>query len=170
MATLLRVLCQYASADYAAIARADSEDPSTFRLIASGVYEKITPRDLLLSAEEAHVHCPANLMIKVALTGKVSPVQISMTYPFSRLPTLDLPRPSGSTVSMGTKRQEPHYVYLSRLKDGKQVWVSQCKTSNLCLTSRLSCCLRRISITQELDQQQLGKSSHACQHSLLWSP
>ena len=78
MATLLRVLCQYASADYAAIARADSEDPSTFRLIASGVYEKITPRDLLLSAEEAHVHCPANLMIKVALTGKVSPVRVSM--------------------------------------------------------------------------------------------
>ena len=76
MATLLRVLCQYTRADYAAIALADSGDPSTFRLVASGVYEKIAPRDLLLSADDAHLHCPANLMIKVALTGKVSPVHL----------------------------------------------------------------------------------------------
>jgi len=71
MATLLRVLCQYTRADYAAIALADSDDPSSFRLVASGAYERITPRDLLLTADEAHNHCPANLMIKVALTGKV---------------------------------------------------------------------------------------------------
>jgi len=74
MATLLRVLCQYTRADYAAIALADSEDPSTFRLVASGAYEKIAPRDLHLAADEAHVYCPANLMIKVALTGKVRPI------------------------------------------------------------------------------------------------
>jgi GAF domain-containing protein len=71
MATLLRVLCQYTRADYAAIALADSDDPSTFRLVASGAYERIAPRDLPLTADEAHKHCPANLMIKVALTGKV---------------------------------------------------------------------------------------------------
>ena len=71
MATLLRVLCQYTRADYAAIALADSEDPSTFRLVASGAYERIAPRDLPLAADEAHKLCPANLMIKVALTGKV---------------------------------------------------------------------------------------------------
>jgi len=74
MATLLRVLCQYTRADYAAIALADSEDPSSFRLVASGAYERIAPRDLSLTADEAHKYCPANLMIKVALTGKVRPV------------------------------------------------------------------------------------------------
>jgi hypothetical protein len=74
MATLLRVLCQYTRADYAAIALADSEDPSTFRLVASGAYERIAPRDLSLTDDEAHKHCPANLMIKVALTGKVCPM------------------------------------------------------------------------------------------------
>lgn len=71
MATLLRVLCQYTRADYAAIALVDPEDSSAFRLVASGVYEKIVPRDIPLGADEAHSHCPANLMLKVALTNKV---------------------------------------------------------------------------------------------------
>lgn len=71
MATLLRVLCQYTRADYAAIALADPEDPAAFRLVASGVYEKIAPRDIALGADEAQTHCPANLMLKVALTNKV---------------------------------------------------------------------------------------------------
>lgn len=80
MATLLRVLCQYTRADYAAIALADSDDPSSFRLVASGAYERIAPRDLPLAADDAHKHCPANLMIKVALTGKVSILSHSMGY------------------------------------------------------------------------------------------
>lgn len=71
MATLLRVLCQYTRADYAAIALVDPDDSNAFRLVASGLYEKITPRDIPLGADEAHSHCPANLMLKVALTNKV---------------------------------------------------------------------------------------------------
>jgi GAF domain-containing protein len=85
MATLLRVLCQYTRADYAAIALADSEDPSTFRLVASGAYERIAPRDLSLAADEAHKHCPANLMIKVALTGKVSFVRLDLHCTLTRI-------------------------------------------------------------------------------------
>lgn len=72
MATLLRVLCQYVRADYAAIALADPEDAATFRLVASGTYERITTRDLLLADESAHRVCPAPLMLKVARTSKVS--------------------------------------------------------------------------------------------------
>lgn len=72
MATLLRVLCQYIRADYAAIALADPEDATVFRLVASGTYDRITTRDLSLAEENAHDVCPAGLMLKVARTGKVS--------------------------------------------------------------------------------------------------
>lgn len=72
MATLLRVLCQYIRADYAAIALADSDDAETFRLVASGSYDRITTRDITLSDENAQTVCPSSLMLKVARTNKVS--------------------------------------------------------------------------------------------------
>jgi GAF domain-containing protein len=77
MATLLRVLCQYIRADYAAIALSDTDDVETFRLVASGSYDRITTRDLTLADEKAQTVCPATLMLKVARTNKVD-------YPSSR--------------------------------------------------------------------------------------
>lgn len=72
MATLLRVLCQYIRADYAAIALADPEDAEDFRLVASGPYDRITTRDVSLADEKAQAVCPAGLMLKVARTDKAS--------------------------------------------------------------------------------------------------
>lgn len=77
MATLLRVLCQYIRADYAAIALADSDDSESFRLVASGSYDRITTRDLTLSERSAQAVCPAKMMLRVARTNKVSVVALN---------------------------------------------------------------------------------------------
>jgi len=126
MATLLRVLCQYTRADYAAIALADSEDPSTFRLVASGAYERIAPRDLSLTDDEAHKHCPANMMIKVALTGKVCWMvyldNLSADW-YSRLRRSHLPlspRASGLIAIMEINGHEQPCACRSRLKADPQ--------------------------------------------------
>jgi GAF domain-containing protein len=126
MATLLRVLCQYTRADFAAIALADSEDTSTFRLVASGAYERIATRDLSLTDDEAHKHCPANLMIKVALTGKVCcmmcPDKFFADW-YSRLRKSHRPlslRANGLIAIMEINGQEPPCASLSRLKGDLQ--------------------------------------------------
>jgi hypothetical protein len=122
MATLLRVLCQYTRADYAAIALADTKDPSSFRLVASGAYEKIAPRDLPLADEDAHAHCPANLMIKVALTGKASWINSSECIVLNfRLLQKPLPRrASGLIVSTATSGLGQRSVYRSRRRVDRQ--------------------------------------------------
>jgi GAF domain-containing protein len=126
MATLLRVLCQYTRADFAAIALADSEDPSSFRLVASGAYERIATRDLSLMDDEAHKHCPANLMIKVALTGKVCRVMVLDDFFadwHSRLRKSHLPpspRASGLIAIMEINGQGPPCACRSRLKGDPQ--------------------------------------------------
>ena len=71
MTGLLRVLCQYIRADYAAIALADTDNAETFRLAASGSYDDIRTRDIRLSDKDAQTVCPADLMLKVAKTNKV---------------------------------------------------------------------------------------------------
>lgn len=71
LSTLLRILCQYARADFAAIALTDERDRSSLRLLAAGPYSRIVPYDLSMNDEACHSVCPAGYMLHVARTGKV---------------------------------------------------------------------------------------------------
>lgn len=71
LCSLLRILCQFARADYAAIGLYDPDDPSTVFLRAAGQYDRILPYDLNITDEACQTLCPASLMLQVCRTGKV---------------------------------------------------------------------------------------------------
>jgi GAF domain-containing protein len=71
LCSLLRTLCQFARADFAAIALCDPEDPSTFYLRAAGKYDQILSYDLNITDEACQSVCPASVMLHAARTGKV---------------------------------------------------------------------------------------------------
>ncbi|KAK4686974.1 hypothetical protein P7C73_g3144, partial [Tremellales sp. Uapishka_1] len=68
--TLLRILCQFVRADYAAMSVCDEADPSVLHLRAAGPSGRIVPYDLGFGAEESQKVCPASIMLYVARTGK----------------------------------------------------------------------------------------------------
>ncbi|BEJ17086.1 hypothetical protein CspHIS471_0604870, partial [Cutaneotrichosporon sp. HIS471] len=69
LCTLLRILCQFARCDYAAIALSDEDDKSTLRLKAAGPFQRITSYDLDASDDAAQTVCPTSIMLHVARTG-----------------------------------------------------------------------------------------------------
>lgn len=72
MCTLLRILCQFARCDYAAIGLSDEDDRSTLRLKAAGPFHRIVSYDLDVSDDAAQNVCPTGTMLHVARTGVVS--------------------------------------------------------------------------------------------------
>ncbi|KLT44142.1 hypothetical protein CC85DRAFT_32503 [Cutaneotrichosporon oleaginosum] len=69
LCTLLRILCQFARCDYAAIGLSDEDDKSTLRLKAAGPFQRITSYDLDASDDAAQTVCPTSVMLHVARTG-----------------------------------------------------------------------------------------------------
>jgi hypothetical protein len=72
LCTLLRILCQFVRADYAAIGLCDDTDKTSLRLRAAGSYGRILPYDLSIGDEAVQAVCPAIVMLHVARTGNVS--------------------------------------------------------------------------------------------------
>lgn len=70
LCSLLRVLCQYARADYAAIALSDEDDKSMLRLRACGRAGRIIPCDTSMSDQHGIEICPTSYMLHTARTGK----------------------------------------------------------------------------------------------------
>lgn len=69
LCTLLRILCQFARCDYAAIGLSDEDDKTTLRLKAAGPFQRITSYDLDASDDAAQTVCPTSVMLHVARTG-----------------------------------------------------------------------------------------------------
>ncbi|KAL1408018.1 hypothetical protein Q8F55_004815 [Vanrija albida] len=69
LGTLLRILCQFARCDYAAIGLCDEEDRSILRLKAAGPFQRIVAYDLDVSDDASQAVCPASIMLHVARTG-----------------------------------------------------------------------------------------------------
>ena len=67
---LLRILCQFARADYAAIAMPDDDDKSMLRLRACGRANRIVPCDISMNAQDSIEICPTSYMLHSARTGK----------------------------------------------------------------------------------------------------
>ena len=72
LCTLLRILCQFVRADYAAIALSKDENSNQARLRAAGPFNQIVPYDLDILDPHAKDVCPISLILHTARTGKVS--------------------------------------------------------------------------------------------------
>lgn len=70
LCTLLRILCQFARADYAAIALSDEQDKSMLSLRACGKAGRIIPYDIPMSEDLSTEICPTSYMLHTARTGK----------------------------------------------------------------------------------------------------
>lgn len=70
LCTLLRILCQFVRADFAAIALSDEQDPDALRLRAAGPFGRILPYNHALNDEAVRDKAPAHYMMHVARTGK----------------------------------------------------------------------------------------------------
>ena len=70
LCTLLRILCQFLRAEYAAIALCDEGDRTLVKLRAAGPYSRIAPYDLPITDEAAKSVCPTSLLLHTARTGK----------------------------------------------------------------------------------------------------
>ena len=70
LCTLLRILCQFLRAEYAAIALCDDADNYHVRLRAAGPFSRIVPYDLRITDEAARQVCPTSLILHTARTGK----------------------------------------------------------------------------------------------------
>lgn len=81
LGTLLRILCQFARCDYAAIGLCDEEDRSILRLKAAGPFQRIVAYDLDISDDASQAVCPATIMLHVARTGIVSGVNDLVAHP-----------------------------------------------------------------------------------------
>ncbi|GMK57153.1 hypothetical protein CspeluHIS016_0309930 [Cutaneotrichosporon spelunceum] len=114
LCTLLRILCQFARCDYAAIALSDEDDKSTLRLKAAGPFQRITSYDLDASDAAAQTVCPTSIMLHVFRTGVpiTKPVKASRLRndPFYKgrqprtllcLPIINQGGQSGTIISSG---------------------------------------------------------------------
>jgi hypothetical protein len=72
LCTLLRILCQFLRAEYAAIALCDDTDSENVRLRAAGDFNRILAYDLSITDDVTRDVCPTTLMLHTARTGKVS--------------------------------------------------------------------------------------------------
>lgn len=70
LCTLLRILCQFLRAEYAAIALCEDSDESHVRLRASGAFSRILAYDIRLTEESARHVCPVSVILHTARTGK----------------------------------------------------------------------------------------------------
>ena len=70
LCTLLRILCQFLRAEFAAIALCDETDNSHVRVRAAGPFSRIVPYDLRVTDEGAKQVCPTSLILHTARTGR----------------------------------------------------------------------------------------------------
>lgn len=70
LCTLLRILCQFLRAEYAAIALSDDSDNAHVRLRAAGPFSRIVAYDVRITEESARHVCPTSLILHTARTGK----------------------------------------------------------------------------------------------------
>jgi len=70
LCTLLRILCQFLRAEYAAIALCDESDNDHARIRAAGPFSRIVPYDVRIIDESAKQVCPTSLILHTARTGK----------------------------------------------------------------------------------------------------
>lgn len=70
LCVLLKLLCQFSRADYAAIALSDDDDRQMLRLRACGRSGRIIPCDTSLNDQEGIDICPTSYMLHTGRTGK----------------------------------------------------------------------------------------------------
>lgn len=70
LCTLLRILCQFLRAEYAAIALCDTLNKDECRIRAAGPFSRIVPYDVRITDESAKYVCPTSLILHTARTGK----------------------------------------------------------------------------------------------------
>jgi hypothetical protein len=72
LCTLLQISCQFARADYAAIALCKEGDKTELRLRAAGRAGRVTPHDIRINENQGPEICPAMYMLHVSRSGRVS--------------------------------------------------------------------------------------------------
>lgn len=180
LCTLLRILCQFLRAEYAAIALCDDADNTQARLRAAGPFSRIVPHDIRITEEAARHVCPTSLILHTARTGKaitsVSAVARFRADPFfeDHLPRSVICLP----ILMQGKQQGVIFLSSSTIAATQGEWESAKEvistlatfatiiTSNVSFTKRLK--LEVDQRTQELSNALAAKTQFLsqCSHEL----